>query len=86
MLSTGPVHTLCATAGEAVVSTPPPSPAPTADAPGIHEIKRIGAYSVGKKLGEGAFAVVRRGTHMQTKVPVALKLIDKLAIQEEYLK
>ena len=118
---------------EAGPVTPPQSPLPEAAAgPGIHTIKRIGAYSVGKKLGEGAFAVVRKGMHMQTKVPVrranhryppgwkkktstrcvvhanplpfsagnpgrantptpiplqvALKLIDKLAIEEEYLK
>lgn len=54
-----------------LVSTPPPSPGPAVAAPGIHEIKRIGAYAVGKKLGEGAFAVVRKGMHMQTKVPVS---------------
>ena len=41
---------------------------------------------VGAKLGEGAFAVVRKGTHMQTDEAVALKLFDKPAITEEYLK
>lgn len=59
-------------AGPAFPATPPPTPPAAAGAaPGIHDIKRIGAYSVGRKLGEGAFAVVRKGMHLHTKVSVS---------------
>lgn len=65
-------------------SSASPSP-PLVASVDIHSIRRIGSYLIGPKLGEGAFAVVRKGTHMQTDEEVALKLFDKPAITEEYL-
>jgi hypothetical protein len=42
-----------------------------APCPSIRDIKRIGPYAVGSKLGEGAFAVVRKGIHQHTMEPVS---------------
>jgi hypothetical protein len=39
--------------------------------PSIGDIKKIGPYAVGSKLGEGAFAVVRKGIHQLTMEAVS---------------
>eukprot|EP00039_Didymoeca_costata_P002632 m.61597 g.61597 ORF g.61597 m.61597 type:complete len:753 (-) comp11427_c0_seq2:33-2291(-) len=52
----------------------------------LSALKQLGSYIVGKKIGEGAFAIVKRGVHMITDESVALKLFYKPAIKEEYLK
>lgn len=36
----------------------------------ISRITRIGGYSLGTKLGEGSFAIVREARHMATDEPV----------------
>jgi hypothetical protein len=56
---------------ESVPITPPPSPPPAAQS--IHAMRRIGAYSIGTKLGEGAFAVVRKGLHLATQQQVSVQ-------------
>lgn len=38
---------------------------------------RIGKYEIGKTLGEGTFAKVKYGKHVETGVDVAIKIIDK---------
>jgi serine/threonine protein kinase len=38
---------------------------------------RIGKYEIGKTLGEGTFAKVKYGKHVETGVSVAIKIIDK---------
>jgi serine/threonine protein kinase len=38
---------------------------------------RIGKYEIGKTLGEGTFAKVKYGKHVETGVGVAIKIIDK---------
>ena len=52
----------------------------------LKDIKQIGQYVVGFKLGQGAFGVVREGTHKITGEVVALKLINKTTISKDYLK
>jgi serine/threonine protein kinase len=41
-------------------------------------------YTVEKKIGEGGFAKVYRGTHLQLKRPVAIKVLDELGERSEY--
>jgi len=40
-------------------------------------VAQIGPFLLGKTLGVGAIAEVRLGTHVETKQPVAIKVIDK---------
>ena len=42
-------------------------------------------YALGKKLGEGAFAVVRIGIHKLTGEPVAVKIIRKAVVGQAWL-
>eukprot|EP00041_Stephanoeca_diplocostata_P010380 m.165188 g.165188 ORF g.165188 m.165188 type:complete len:900 (+) comp18127_c0_seq1:535-3234(+) len=51
----------------------------------IYTISQIGPYRLGKKLGEGAFAVVREGKHLITDVDVACKVFDKTAMKDDYV-
>lgn len=60
-----------------------PSPPSVTD---IKSVSQIGCYSLGKKLGEGAFAVVREGRHILTDMKVAVKLFDKHAQSDEYTR
>jgi serine/threonine protein kinase len=51
----------------------------------IHTAERIGNYRIGKTLGEGAFAKVKAGVHMLTGHAVAIKMLFKAKIKEEYV-
>ncbi|KRX02511.1 Protein kinase-like domain [Pseudocohnilembus persalinus] len=42
--------------------------------------KTIGQYVLGKKLGVGTFGKVKLGTHILTKQPVAIKILEKSKI------
>jgi serine/threonine protein kinase len=40
-------------------------------------IVQIGHYKIGHTLGRGAFGKVRLGTHVETGVKVAIKILNK---------
>ena len=44
--------------------------------------KTIGAYMVGKSIGEGTFGKVKMGTHIATGEKVAIKILEKSRIIE----
>jgi serine/threonine protein kinase len=48
-------------------------------------IEQIGWYRIGKALGKGSFASVYHATHGLTEEQVAIKIIDKSAITDDYL-
>jgi serine/threonine protein kinase len=48
------------------------------------EIKLVGDYVVGEKLGAGAFADIFRGRHKDTNAAVALKRIDRTKFNEGF--
>lgn len=52
----------------------------------IGRITRIGCYTLGEKLGEGSFALVRVAKHVPSDERVAIKLFDKRAIGVEYVR
>mmetsp|Transcript_16657 Transcript_16657/g.23123 ORF Transcript_16657/g.23123 Transcript_16657/m.23123 type:complete len:513 (+) Transcript_16657:130-1668(+) len=53
----------------------------------VMDVKVIGDYIVGKKLGEGTYGVVRLGIHSKTKKKVALKIVElKTEVGIKYLK
>lgn len=52
----------------------------------LGRITRIGSYALGRKLGEGSFAVVREARHIPTDEAVAIKLFDKRAIDLDYVR
>jgi serine/threonine protein kinase len=43
----------------------------------LHQRTRIGNYEIGKTLGEGTFAKVKYGRHVDTGASFAIKIIDK---------
>lgn len=47
------------------------------------EVKQKGNYLLGKTLGEGAFGLVKCGTHITTGEKVAVKILDKTRMKEE---
>jgi len=49
-------------------------------------VESFGEYKLGKKLGEGAFAVVRVGTHTTSGYQVACKICAKPLIKDEYVR
>lgn len=49
-------------------------------------LHRVGFYSVGRTIGRGSFSVVKIATHRITKSQVALKIVDKSRIPEEFVK
>jgi len=51
----------------------------------VHTAERIGAYMLGRTVGEGAFAKVKLATHMVTRVQVAIKIVHKKNITSEYV-
>ena len=52
-------------------------PSPDID---IKVIKQIGDYSLGTELGSGAFGKVVLGKHMLTNELVAIKILDKIIL------
>eukprot|EP00912_Choanoflagellata_sp_UC4_P001136 UC4_evm8s704 len=51
----------------------------------LETLSQVGDYVLTKVLGRGSFATVRRGNHIITNEFVAVKLIDKNAIEDDYL-
>lgn len=47
------------------------------------ELRQKGNYMLGKTLGEGAFGLVKSGTHITTGEKVAIKILDKTRMKEE---
>ena len=47
------------------------------------KLTNIGEFTLGKKLGEGTFGVVRIATHILTGQKVAVKILEKIRILEE---
>ncbi|EAY03698.1 CAMK family protein kinase [Trichomonas vaginalis G3] len=43
----------------------------------------IGKYTIGEKIGSGAFSSVFKGTHMLTKIDVAIKVISKKSFTDQ---
>lgn len=46
---------------------------------------QIGYYEIGRTIGKGNFAVVKLATHLLTKSKVAIKIVDKSQLSEEFL-
>ena len=49
-----------------------------------NKYKYIGNYELGRTIGEGAFAKVKEGSHRLTEQKVAIKIIDKDKLPDEY--
>ncbi|EDQ91153.1 uncharacterized protein MONBRDRAFT_14904, partial [Monosiga brevicollis MX1] len=43
-------------------------------------------FKFSRTLGEGAFAKVKLATHVESQIRVAVKIIDKAAIKEDYIR
>ena len=56
-----------------------PEPAPQ---PSKAQVKTIGAYYMGKTIGEGTFGKVKLGTHSLTGEKVAIKILEKERIKD----
>ena len=56
-----------------------PEPAPQ---PSRMQVKTIGAYYIGKTIGEGTFGKVKLGTHTLTGEKVAIKILEKERIKD----
>eukprot|EP00047_Mylnosiga_fluctuans_P014026 m.34765 g.34765 ORF g.34765 m.34765 type:complete len:686 (-) comp5263_c0_seq1:268-2325(-) len=48
--------------------------------------ERIGNYIIGKTLGEGAFAKVKEAVHAITGTSVAIKILNKNKIRDDYVR
>ncbi|CAH0548609.1 unnamed protein product [Brassicogethes aeneus] len=53
--------------------------------PQIDKLVRVGYYKLEKTIGKGNFAVVKLATHIVTNTKVAIKIIDKTALDEDNL-
>lgn len=51
----------------------------------VEKLVRVGYYELEKTIGKGNFAVVKLATHVVTRTKVAIKIIDKTALDEENL-
>ncbi|KAH0951990.1 hypothetical protein HN011_005435 [Eciton burchellii] len=51
----------------------------------VNKLIRVGYYELEKTIGKGNFAVVKMATHLVTKSKVAIKIIDKIKLNEENL-
>nr|XP_022899756.1 serine/threonine-protein kinase par-1-like isoform X2 [Onthophagus taurus] len=51
----------------------------------MEKLVRVGYYELEKTIGKGNFAVVKLATHIVTRTKVAIKIIDKTALDEENL-
>lgn len=49
----------------------------------LSKVKNIAQFSMGEKLGEGTFGVVRIATHILTGERVAVKILDRARIREQ---
>eukprot|EP00127_Corallochytrium_limacisporum_P006617 Clim_evm46s231 gene=Clim_evmTU46s231 len=48
--------------------------------------KRVGLYIIGDMIGRGGFCVVREATHVLTKDKVAVKIVNKRALDQRSMK
>lgn len=46
-------------------------------------VKRVGAYEIGRTLGEGTFGKVKQAINVETGEKVAIKILDKEKIQQQ---
>ncbi|XP_075165065.1 salt-inducible kinase 3 isoform X2 [Haematobia irritans] len=51
----------------------------------VDKLLRVGCYDLEKTIGKGNFAVVKLASNIVTKSKVAIKIIDKTCLNEEYL-
>ncbi|XP_049824727.1 uncharacterized protein LOC109605697 isoform X4 [Aethina tumida] len=51
----------------------------------IDKLVRVGYYKLERTIGKGNFAVVKLATHIVTNTKVAIKIIDKTALDEDNL-
>lgn len=40
-------------------------------------MKKVGDYEIGEVLGQGGYAIVKKATHLITKIDYAMKILDK---------
>nr|XP_017013876.2 uncharacterized protein LOC108068670 isoform X3 [Drosophila takahashii] len=75
------------TAGTAAPSTSTPQnyKVPSTSKISVDKLLRVGYYELEKTIGKGNFAVVKLATNIVTKTKVAIKIIDKTCLNEEYL-
>ncbi|XP_016957241.1 uncharacterized protein LOC108029485 isoform X3 [Drosophila biarmipes] len=75
------------TAGPAAPSTSTPQnyKVPSTSKISVDKLLRVGYYELEKTIGKGNFAVVKLATNIVTKTKVAIKIIDKTCLNEEYL-
>ncbi|KAH8407497.1 hypothetical protein KR222_003645, partial [Zaprionus bogoriensis] len=73
------------TAMAAPTSTPQNYKVPSTSKISVDKLLRVGYYELEKTIGKGNFAVVKLATNIVTKTKVAIKIIDKTCLNEEYL-
>ncbi|EDW48504.1 GM21908 [Drosophila sechellia] len=66
-------------------STPQNYKVPSTSKISVDKLLRVGYYELEKTIGKGNFAVVKMATNIVTKTKVAIKIIDKTCLNEEYL-
>ncbi|XP_030369599.1 uncharacterized protein LOC115634549 isoform X2 [Scaptodrosophila lebanonensis] len=69
----------------AAPSTPQNYKVPSTSKISVDKLLRVGYYELEKTIGKGNFAVVKLATNIVTKTKVAIKIIDKTCLNEEYL-
>ncbi|XP_051861375.1 uncharacterized protein LOC117571311 isoform X3 [Drosophila albomicans] len=69
----------------ASTSTPQNYKVPSTSKISVDKLLRVGYYELEKTIGKGNFAVVKLATNIVTKTKVAIKIIDKTCLNEEYL-
>ncbi|KRJ99977.1 uncharacterized protein LOC6531042 isoform X1 [Drosophila yakuba] len=72
-------------AAPATSSTPQNYKVPSTSKISVDKLLRVGYYELEKTIGKGNFAVVKLATNIVTKTKVAIKIIDKTCLNEEYL-
>ncbi|KAH8269568.1 hypothetical protein KR018_009407 [Drosophila ironensis] len=72
-------------AGTAPTSTPQNYKVASTSKISVDKLLRVGYYELEKTIGKGNFAVVKLATNIVTKTKVAIKIIDKTCLNEEYL-
>ncbi|XP_032590033.1 uncharacterized protein LOC6560691 isoform X3 [Drosophila grimshawi] len=66
-------------------STPQNYKVPSTSKISVDKLLRVGYYELEKTIGKGNFAVVKLATNVVTRTKVAIKIIDKTCLNEEYL-
>ncbi|XP_022222395.2 serine/threonine-protein kinase SIK3 isoform X3 [Drosophila obscura] len=84
-MASTPTQAAPSVAVPAVVSTPQNYKVPSTSKISVDKLLRVGYYELEKTIGKGNFAVVKLATNIVTKTKVAIKIIDKTCLNEEYL-